>query len=97
MDKFQDMKSILSDVLDNSDLGKKVKRYRVFNHWDEIVGKDIGKKTSPERFIKDCLYINVENPTWSNELSMMSEQLILKINSFLKENIVKEIRFKIKH
>lgn len=97
MDDFKKIDSIMKDVLEGTGLESKIKKYRIFNHWDEIVGKQIGDKTSPEKFVKDCLYINVENPTWSNELSLMSQQLINKINSFLKENIVKEIRFKIKH
>ena len=96
MEKFQKIDSILTDVLGGSELGRKVKKYSIFNHWDEIVGQQIASKTSPERFVKECLYINVENPTWSNELSLMSGQIISKINSFLKENIVKELRFKVK-
>ena len=97
MDRFHGIDSVLEEILADSEIGKKVKKYRIFNHWDEIVGEQIGNKTSPEKFVKDCLYINVDNPTWSNELSLMSPQLIDKINSFLKGNVVKEIRFKVKH
>lgn len=97
MDRFHDIDSVLKEVLSGSEIGKKVKKYSIFSHWEEIVGKQIGNKTSPEKFIKDCLYVNVENPTWSNELSLMTPQLMDKINSFLQENIVKEIRFKVKH
>jgi len=36
----------------------------------------------------------VTSSTWANELSLMSGQLIKKINDFVGETVVKELRFK---
>ncbi len=91
----QDIGSILNKYLSDSDFGLKLKKFSLFNHWPEIVGPDIGKKTTPQKIFKGILYIKVTNSTWANELSMMSEQLIDRINNFIGEEIIKELRFKV--
>jgi predicted nucleic acid-binding Zn ribbon protein len=66
----------------------------IFNHWEDIVGSGIAKRSRPERLTRTTLYVSVTTSTWANELSLMSDKLIEKINSFTGENVVKTIRFK---
>ena len=67
----------------------------IFNHWEDIVGAEIAKKARPDKLVRKILYISVTTSTWANELSLMSEKLKEKINSFAGENVVKSIRFKV--
>lgn len=89
------LETIINKLVADSEIGKKIKRYNIFNHWPEIVGSEISKKTKPEKLYKGLLYISVANSTWANELSFMSEQLIKKINTYIGEQLVKGIRFKL--
>ena len=91
----EDLGTIISKLVGDSEIGKKIKRYNIFNHWPEIVGIEISKKTRPEKLYKGLLYISVTSSTWANELSLMTEQLIKKINTFIDEPLVKGIRFKL--
>ena len=91
----QDISTILDSYVSGSELGKKLKKFSIFNHWEEIVGKEINRQTRPQKLFKGILYISVSGPGWANELSMMSEQLIKKINSYAGEEIVNQLRFKI--
>ncbi|MCL4377354.1 MAG: DUF721 domain-containing protein [Actinobacteria bacterium] len=91
----EDLSAIINKLVGESEYGKKIKQYNIFNHWPAIVGSAIGKKTKPEKLYKGLLYISVANSTWSNELSTMSDQLIKKINAYIGEEIVKGLRFKI--
>jgi len=94
MKEFEDIGSIIGSVVDKMELSKKLRVSNIFNHWEDIVGKQIAKKSKPERLLRKTLYVSVTTSTWANELSLMSEKLIEKINSFTGEDIVKTIRFK---
>ncbi|MCJ7665664.1 MAG: DUF721 domain-containing protein [Actinobacteria bacterium] len=94
MKEFEDIGSIIGSVVDKMELSKKLRTSNIFNHWEDIVGSGISKRSKPERLIRNTLYVSVTNSTWANELSLMSEKLIEKINSFTGEDIVKTIRFK---
>ena len=90
----EELGSVINKIVSDSDIGKKIKKFNIFNHWPDIVGSDIGNKTKPEKLLRQTLYISVTSSTWANELSLMSGQLIKKINDFVGETVVKELRFK---
>ena len=94
MKNIEDIGSIIGSVVDKMELGKKLRVSNIFNHWEDIVGSGISKKSKPQKLIRKTLYVSVTTSTWANELSLMSEKLIEKINSFIGEDIVKTIRFK---
>ncbi len=94
MGEFEDIGSIIGDVIKDLNIGSRLNISNIFNCWEEIVGSEIYKKAKPEKITRGILYISVTTSTWANELSLMSNQLIEKINSFIGEEVVKSIRFK---
>ncbi len=94
MKKIEDIGSIIGSVVDKMELSKKLKISNIFNHWEDIVGSEIAKKSKLQKLVRKTLYVSVTTSTWANELSLMSEKLIEKINSFTGEDVVKTIRFK---
>ncbi len=94
MKEFEDIGSIIGDVVENLNMKRKLNISRIFNCWEEIVGTEIYKKAKPKKVTAGVLYMSVTTSTWANELSLMSGQLIEKINSFIGEEVVKSIRFK---
>jgi Zn-ribbon-containing, possibly RNA-binding protein and truncated derivatives len=94
--KPQDIGSVIQRFVSDCDMALKLKKYSIFNHWEEIVGAGISSRTKPEKISRTMLYISVTNSTWANELSMMSGQLLQKINSYIGEDVIKELRFKVK-
>ena len=95
MKEFEDIRSIIEDVIENLNMKRKLNISRIFNCWEEIVGTEISKKAKPIKVTGGVLRVSVTTSTWANELSLMSGQLIEKINSFIGEEVVKRIRFKI--
>jgi predicted nucleic acid-binding Zn ribbon protein len=94
MKSFEDIGSIIGEVIKESNMGHRLKISNIFNNWEEIVGTEIYKKTKPERITGGTLYVSVSTSIWANELSLMSDKLIEKINSFVGEEVVKNIRFR---
>jgi hypothetical protein len=50
----------------------------VFN-WEKIVGPRLSAHTIPLKFLRDSLTIMTDHPVYSQQLSLMEEQLIAKI------------------
>ena len=94
MKEFEDIGSIIGSIVDKMEFKKKLSVSNIFNHWEDIVGPGIAKRTRPSKLARKTLYVSVTTSTWANELSLMSEQLMGKINSFTGEDVVKTIRFK---
>lgn len=94
MKNFEDIRSIIGDIVKKSNMRQRLNISNIFNHWEEIVGTEIYKKTKPERITGGTLYLSVSTSIWANELSLMSDKLIEKINSFIGEEVVKNIRFR---
>ncbi len=94
MKEIEDIGSIIGSVVNRMDINAKLKTSGIFNHWEEIVGEEIAKRSRPKKLVRRILYISVTTSTWANELSLMSEKLIEKINSFVGEDIVGKLRFK---
>ena len=94
MDDIEDIGQIMDSVIEKMGISKKLSTSNIFNHWKEIAGEEIAKRTRPNRIANMTLYISVVSTTWANELSMISEELVKKINSFAGGEVVKTIRFK---
>ncbi len=94
MKKIEDIGSIIKDVVKSSGMKSNLNISNIFNRWKEIVGDEICKKAKPFRITRGILYVSVATSTWANELNLMSDQLIKKINSFIGEEVVKGIRFR---
>ena len=92
----QDIASVIRRFVSDSEMASKLQKYSIFNHWEEIVGGGISGRTKPEKISRDILYISVTNSTWANELSMMSAQLLGKINCYIGTDAIKGLRFKVK-
>lgn len=78
-----------------TDLGhdKKIKQYRVIQHWEEIVGTNISRVASAERVSDGILYIRVKSMSWRTELMFQKQQIMKKIQTFAGNNVIRDIRF----
>lgn len=62
--------------------------------WDEVVGPAIAEHTRGFA-LRDAgeLVVLVDSPVWATQLSMLSQELIARLNRHLGENAVRSIRF----
>lgn len=89
----QPVGTVLSSLMEELGLGKKLKQYEAVRIWREVVGERIAKVATATKIINGMLIVKVEKSTWRNELSLMKREIIAKINAALKDEIVKDIKF----
>lgn len=66
----------------------------VMYHWRDIVGERIAAHARPTGVQDNTLIVSVTNSVWCHHLSVLKLQIIDKINNFIGEKLVTDIRFK---
>jgi hypothetical protein len=95
MGRPQKIRSILDKTLRALEIDVPLKTYSVLGAWKEIVGESVALHTQP-RFVRNrILFIDVSHPTWIHQLQFLKPTLLEKINTFLGEPHIQDIRFKL--
>ncbi len=90
----QSIGDVINEYLKALKLDSKIKETRILNDWDNIVGKTIAKMTS-DLYIKNrVLYVHLKSSVVRNELFMIRQGIIAKINSMAEETIIDDIILK---
>lgn len=85
---------VLQSLLQNSKspLSQQFVRWRLWRHWEEVVGPDWAQVSKPVEFDKGRLIIWVASSAHFQELTYLLEPLKLKINQYLRSQFVYSIR-----
>lgn len=67
----------------------------LINNWIDIVGELLGKNSIPQKLQKNTLIVITKHPIFNQELSMMSTEMIQKIEEKIPalKNRIKRIKF----
>jgi hypothetical protein len=63
--------------------------------WNEIVGESVAGHSQPRSIRNRILFIDVSHPTWMQQLQFLKHTLLDKVNTFLGEPLIQDIRFKL--
>ncbi|GAB3919179.1 DUF721 domain-containing protein [Mucilaginibacter boryungensis] len=87
------LKEAIEQMMQVYKIKRKYEETGITQAWPELVGKAVANRTK-ELFIRDKkLFLRIESSVIKNELLMMREQIIQKINERAKSVIVEEIIF----
>ena len=75
-----------------SKIRSSIKDYDVVANFYEIF-KDFEKIAVPVKVKNNILFLRVENSVWRSELKFKEQNIIEKINRYLKEERIKKIKF----
>jgi len=95
MKKPQSIHTILEQTLKGLELDVPLKTYSIWGAWKEIVGEPIALQTQPHAIRNRILFVEVSHPTWMQQLQFLKPTLLGKINGFLDEPLIEDIRFKV--
>ena len=95
MKKTQPIYSILEKTIKNLEIDVPLKSYSIWGAWKEIVGESVALQAQPRSIRNRILFIDVSHPTWMQQLHFLKPTLLEKINSFLGEPHIQDIRFKL--
>lgn len=87
------LKEAIEQMLNVYKIKRRYDETAIVTAWPDLVGKSVANRTK-ELFIKDKrLFLRIESSVIKNELLMMRNQIIQKINDDAKTELVVEIVF----
>lgn len=95
MKKPKPIRSILDETLKALEIDVPLKAYSIWSAWRDIVGESVALQTQPRSIRNRILFIDVSHPTWIQQLQFLKPTLLEKINNFLGEPHIRDIRFKL--
>ncbi len=95
MPKPKSLHSVLDDALASLGLQGPMKSYSIWGSWKKIVGDSIASNAQPFAVRNQILFLEVSHPTWIQQLQFLKPTLLEKVNSFLGEPLVRDIRFRL--
>lgn len=95
MKKPQSIRSVLENTLKSLEIDVPLKSYSVLGAWNEIVGATVAAHSQPRSIRNRILFIEVTHSTWMQQLQFLKPTLLEKVNNFLGEPLIQDIRFKL--
>lgn len=91
------MNSALHLVLKDMGLEKKLKERQCLLLWDEVVGEKLASVSQAEDVKNGVLFVSAKDPIWGQEIFNLKGLIIQKLNAKFGEEIVKDVKIKVKH
>ncbi len=95
MQKPQPIRSILEQTIKSLEIDVPLRTYSILGAWSNIVGESVAAHSQPHSIRNRILFIDVSHPTWMQQLQFLKPTLLEKVNTFLGESLIQDIRFKL--
>jgi len=95
MKHFVTIGSVIESSLKRLGLDKGLKKERVLNAWNEVVGEPIASVSRPSTIKGKTLFVCVSDSMWLQELKFMEGMILDKLNRHVGERLIEGIYFKI--
>ena len=92
---LRSLADILEGTLKSLHIDQPMKKYSVWEHWEEIVGRNIASKAQPIRVQDKTLIVGVISHTWMMELTHMKAMILKKMHEIVKNCPLQNIRFEL--
>ena len=86
---------VLQGILKNQGMAPNTRLSMIWDIWADAVGKQIAANAVPAAIKGNLLIVHAESSAWIQQLHFLKQEITLKINRTLGEDLVKDIKFKI--
>jgi len=87
----QKIGKVIDDYLGETNLNRKLKEFRLVSGWESIMGKTVSSRTKQIQIRDKVLYISVTSSVLKNELNMMRNDIVCKMNELAGERLIERI------
>jgi len=95
MKKPQPIRSVLENTLKTLEIDVPLRTHSILGAWNEIVGESVAGHSQPRSIRNRILFVDVSHSTWMQQLHFLKPTLLQKVNTFLGEPLIQDIRFKL--
>jgi predicted nucleic acid-binding Zn ribbon protein len=91
--RTQSLREVIEAFLKETQLHRKLQERRLVESWYELMGKPVARITSRVYIRKEVLYVQLNSSVLRNELFMMKNDIICRLNDHIGEQVIKDIVF----
>jgi len=85
---------LVDKLLKGLGLDERLHQSRALIIWEDVVGPQIAARTRPVRIREGVLEVNVDQPTWRQQLQLMKPKILAQLNAELGKATIKDIYLK---
>jgi hypothetical protein len=86
--------ALLRDLFNRRGMEEKMREYRAWKIWGEVVGPQIAARARPTRIRDDILEVSVDHPIWMQQLHLLKPDLLARLNQRLGGEVFRDIFWK---
>ncbi len=86
--------SAVNSFLQSQEIAQMLRPHLAKVHWVKVVGPQVASVTQVESVRDGVLFVRVKNSVWANELTLLKEDMMRRLNSALGGRILTDIHFK---
>lgn len=83
--------ALLRELLGRWGMEAKMREYRAWAVWDEVVGPQIAARARPAKIRNGVLEVRVDQPVWMQQLQLMKPKILSRLNERLGESVIADI------
>jgi len=85
---------VMPDAINRREVLRSARVQRILQNWEEIVGVELAKRSTPDRFEKGTVWVSVRGSAWAQELRMLEPTILGRIADYTGDaQLVQELRF----
>lgn len=92
--RLESIDGIIEHIFSEGKFGGSARIAELWSQWKEIVGEDVAEHCFPEKLNDGKLYIKVDSPIWCQQLDLLKEELIEKLDSKFKNFEIEKLIFR---
>ena len=92
---LQRLGDVLQGILKKHNIFFDSEEQRLLEVWQKAVGPQISVQTRPDRLKRNTLFVKVSSSVWMQQLHIIKQEIIEKINQLLEKELIKNIHFSI--
>lgn len=90
--EVKSISDILQQFLRKEGLETPLQQKRLIDAWESVTGEMVARYTQ-EKFIKNqILYVKITNPALRQDLSMMRQQLMRRLNEVVGSSVISDVK-----
>ena len=84
---------MLRSAVGRPEVLKAARAWRIMHRWPEIVGEGLAERSTPDRYDRGTVWVAVRGSAWAQELRLMKETILERMNAMAADNLFTEVRF----
>jgi len=90
----QSISSVLKSYVQENNLERKLNELNLIKSWESVMGKTVARYTGNLYIQNSTLFVETTSPIVRNELLMMKEEIRVRLNEVVGEELIKAIIFR---